>query len=40
MSLLGALTADEMAECCFPRGALLRALIGKEEICGYRAGDG
>lgn len=40
MSLLGALTPDEMAECCFPRGALLKALIGKEEICGYRVGDG
>lgn len=40
MSLLGALTPDEMAERCFPSSALLKALIGKEKICGYKAGDG
>lgn len=31
MSLLGALTPDEMAERCFPRGALLKALIEKKK---------
>lgn len=38
MSLLGALTPDEMAECCFPRGALLKALIGKKKYVGIGLG--